>query len=290
MAISLTCACGKTLRAKDELAGKRVKCPSCGKAVAIPSAGAPAGPTPPAAKPRPETPPPRPPDEDDEGVAEGGPAHAGGSGKGPPLMLMIALLGVLFLSFAISTILALVVLGGVAAVAAGAVAVVSIVACCVLGFRIQKRIVRMYPVRARAMLDAHLEPADGDLIWVYGMTTPGALTNLLLPFSDLSRSFLLGLTRRRLLVLRTTEQVSQELAARSIPFADIATAWVEECADPHGLGPLAAKKGLLLHFELRDGSKFEVGSAYEFPSFPAHRANLERIATFLPRQEYRDRD
>jgi RsiW-degrading membrane proteinase PrsW (M82 family) len=36
MAIQLTCDCGKHLRAKDELAGKRVKCPSCGKVLQLP--------------------------------------------------------------------------------------------------------------------------------------------------------------------------------------------------------------------------------------------------------------
>jgi hypothetical protein len=51
-----------------------------------------------------------------------------------------------------------------------------------------------------------------------------------------------------------------------------------------------AKNGLRLHVELRGGSKFEVGSAYELPSSPAQRANLERIATFLQRRQYRDRD
>jgi hypothetical protein len=30
------CACGKQLRARDELAGKRVKCPACGRAVNVP--------------------------------------------------------------------------------------------------------------------------------------------------------------------------------------------------------------------------------------------------------------
>jgi hypothetical protein len=36
MPISATCACGKTLRAPDEFAGRRVKCPACGTPVAIP--------------------------------------------------------------------------------------------------------------------------------------------------------------------------------------------------------------------------------------------------------------
>jgi DNA-directed RNA polymerase subunit RPC12/RpoP len=35
-AISVACAaCGKTLRARAELAGKRIKCPKCGKAVSV---------------------------------------------------------------------------------------------------------------------------------------------------------------------------------------------------------------------------------------------------------------
>jgi hypothetical protein len=36
MAIVFTCACGRNMRAKDELAGKRVKCSACGQTVAIP--------------------------------------------------------------------------------------------------------------------------------------------------------------------------------------------------------------------------------------------------------------
>jgi hypothetical protein len=37
MAISLTCECGKKLAVKDELAGKRVKCPGCGNLLTVPS-------------------------------------------------------------------------------------------------------------------------------------------------------------------------------------------------------------------------------------------------------------
>jgi hypothetical protein len=36
MAISLKCTCGLQLRVKDEAAGKRLKCPSCGKTLRIP--------------------------------------------------------------------------------------------------------------------------------------------------------------------------------------------------------------------------------------------------------------
>jgi hypothetical protein len=43
MPIAVTCTCGKSMRAKDELAGKRVRCPGCGAAVTIPAvASAPA--------------------------------------------------------------------------------------------------------------------------------------------------------------------------------------------------------------------------------------------------------
>jgi hypothetical protein len=41
MAISVSCACGKTLKVKDCLAGKAVKCPGCHKPIRIP--GGPAG-------------------------------------------------------------------------------------------------------------------------------------------------------------------------------------------------------------------------------------------------------
>ena len=37
MAISLTCECGKKLAVKEELAGKRVKCPSCESLITVPS-------------------------------------------------------------------------------------------------------------------------------------------------------------------------------------------------------------------------------------------------------------
>ncbi len=36
MAIAITCTCGKSFQAKVELAGKTVKCPSCGQPLAIP--------------------------------------------------------------------------------------------------------------------------------------------------------------------------------------------------------------------------------------------------------------
>jgi hypothetical protein len=59
MSISVTCTCGKRLSVKDELAGKRVRCPGCQGVVAIPAAGA--APTPPpAAAPRPPAPPAKP--------------------------------------------------------------------------------------------------------------------------------------------------------------------------------------------------------------------------------------
>jgi len=47
MPIIVKCKCGKNLRAKDEFAGKRFKCPACGTAVTVPSPGAtvPASPT-----------------------------------------------------------------------------------------------------------------------------------------------------------------------------------------------------------------------------------------------------
>ena len=38
MPIPVTCACGKSFRAKDELAGKRVRCPGCGGVLEIASA------------------------------------------------------------------------------------------------------------------------------------------------------------------------------------------------------------------------------------------------------------
>lgn len=36
MPVSVVCKCGKRLRAKDELAGKRVKCPACGEPLLLP--------------------------------------------------------------------------------------------------------------------------------------------------------------------------------------------------------------------------------------------------------------
>jgi hypothetical protein len=40
MPISVTCRCGKRLRVKDELAGKRVKCPACGAVLPTPNSPA----------------------------------------------------------------------------------------------------------------------------------------------------------------------------------------------------------------------------------------------------------
>lgn len=39
MTIDATCSCGKTLRVPDQYAGKRVKCPGCGQALAVPAGG-----------------------------------------------------------------------------------------------------------------------------------------------------------------------------------------------------------------------------------------------------------
>ncbi len=46
MPITVTCTCGKSLKVRDELIGKRVKCPACGNAFPVtPVANAPAGAT-----------------------------------------------------------------------------------------------------------------------------------------------------------------------------------------------------------------------------------------------------
>ena len=42
MSITLVCACGKRLTAKDELAGRKAKCPGCGKTLEIPAPTTPA--------------------------------------------------------------------------------------------------------------------------------------------------------------------------------------------------------------------------------------------------------
>ena len=39
MPIVIACQCGKKLQAKDELAGKRVKCPQCGQPLTVPAPG-----------------------------------------------------------------------------------------------------------------------------------------------------------------------------------------------------------------------------------------------------------
>src|SRR5438477_7576680 len=46
MPISITCQCGKSLKVKDEWAGKKAKCPTCGNTFVVPvpaMAAAPAG-------------------------------------------------------------------------------------------------------------------------------------------------------------------------------------------------------------------------------------------------------
>ena len=41
MTIAVACQCGKRFAAKPELAGKRVKCPSCGQPLTVPGSAAP---------------------------------------------------------------------------------------------------------------------------------------------------------------------------------------------------------------------------------------------------------
>ena len=36
MPLSVTCSCGKRFRVRDELAGKKVKCPECGESISVP--------------------------------------------------------------------------------------------------------------------------------------------------------------------------------------------------------------------------------------------------------------
>ena len=51
MAITFACECGKQMQAKDEFAGRRMKCPACQRVVTIPGAVAAPGPATPAASP-----------------------------------------------------------------------------------------------------------------------------------------------------------------------------------------------------------------------------------------------
>jgi hypothetical protein len=51
MAIEFDCACGKHLKAKDEAAGKRTKCPFCGAVLTVPQLAAVGASTSPAAAP-----------------------------------------------------------------------------------------------------------------------------------------------------------------------------------------------------------------------------------------------
>ena len=46
MPIRVTCECGKTLQAKDEHAGKRLRCPGCGETVGVPASPPPMPPRP----------------------------------------------------------------------------------------------------------------------------------------------------------------------------------------------------------------------------------------------------
>ena len=49
MPIEVQCECGKRLRARDESAGRRARCPQCGRIVTLPGAAAPPPPPPPVA-------------------------------------------------------------------------------------------------------------------------------------------------------------------------------------------------------------------------------------------------
>src|SRR5688572_28268918 len=112
-------SCGKKLQVRDELAGKKVKCPDCGKVFIAAAAGAPSGaegaaaikaspskPSPPpvtrdkvAAKPMAKRPAPPPVDEDDEDDVDERPATRGKpAGSGSKRVLWIALAGVLVLA------------------------------------------------------------------------------------------------------------------------------------------------------------------------------------------------
>lgn len=55
MPIAVKCGCGKQLNVRDELAGKAIKCPDCGKVIKVASSGAPPQPRA-AAAPRPAAP------------------------------------------------------------------------------------------------------------------------------------------------------------------------------------------------------------------------------------------
>jgi len=294
MSIGVQCpGCGKKLTAKDELAGKRVKCPACSLAVVVPTPPVPLG------------------EKTGTGAASNSAAdsrsraksEAGADDQGAnsphagtpasPAMSFkqnLLLMAALFLIFGTGLMLAAVVFkGGLERILAGLIAIAALIGACFFGARIQKQVIQAYPVLAQMMLSGHLQSEDEELTWIYGMTAPNALLPLLFPLTStlLTKSFLLGLTKRRILLVNTTDRLSQELAFRSIDFSEITNAWTEDCADPHRVGPFAAKKGKLLHFELQDGAKFEIGSSYEFAGFSAHRDNLERFVSFLAEPKFR---
>ena len=269
MTISLQCPdCDKKLSARDELVGKRVKCPSCGGSVTVQTERAAEPETkrsatgPPASEPSSETPP--------------------QSERTPSVSILMLQAGAGFVVFGAGTMCAIVVFQGVLTVVSGCLALAGVIVMCVALARIQKAVVGSYPIRAQMMLGAHLQPDDGELVWVYGMTAPNELVSLLLPMTAtrLTQCFLIGLTERRLLLLNTTQHMAGELAFLGLEFSGIRGAWAEDCADPYRVGPFAASRGKMLHILLQDGTKFKIGSAYKFPAFPPHQENLEKIAAF----------
>jgi hypothetical protein len=137
---------------------------------------------------------------------------------------------------------------------------------------------------ARELFSRHLEPEDGELAWVHGIDTPSLSLFLLLlgPLVSawMTRYYLLGLTQRRVLLI-TLSRWYKEKDCRSIDFGEITGAKVVETRDPYRVGPLVAMPGKFLSFDLKDGTRYRMGSLKDFKGVPGHGASLERIAAFL---------
>ncbi len=137
---------------------------------------------------------------------------------------------------------------------------------------------------AHEMFSKHLRPDDGDLTWIFGVDTPSQLAFWLFLGPLLSawktKCYLLGLTRRRLILLKMSRWM-KETECRSIEFSEITSANVEESRDPYNTGSFIAVPGKKLAFTLQDGSSYRMGSLTNFKGIPNHGENLEKVAAQL---------
>jgi hypothetical protein len=137
---------------------------------------------------------------------------------------------------------------------------------------------------AREMFAKHLQPDDGALSFVYGIDTPSMWLATLflgpLVTAFMTRYYLLGLTAKRLLLVRVSRWYGEK-QCRSIDLSEIAEVGIDDSRDPYNLGAMIAMPGKKIRLTLKDGSKYRLGVLENVKEIPGQGKHLDKICSYL---------